>query len=199
MGCPRETNHLPVPAAKRSSQSRRRAISWPRSSGGTLHPRSVVRWSPLGHRADCTDGAWDALPPQSASGFGEHVDDLAGHRVHDQNPLLELEIGVALEDGHLVAQRQRQRIRLQPRRKLRAHGRIEALRGLCGLELERDLGVLGAQDLPDLGALIVSQIERRQHRVLRDRWWTDWTVSVLDAAYHREPTVAIIARRCMAH
>ena len=36
---------LPVPAAKRSSQSRRRAISWPRSSGGTLHPRSVVRWS----------------------------------------------------------------------------------------------------------------------------------------------------------
>jgi hypothetical protein len=45
--------------------------------------------------------------------FRKHVDDLAGHRVHDQHLMLELEIGVPFQQRHFVDQRRRQRMRFQ--------------------------------------------------------------------------------------
>ena len=56
------------------------------------------------------------MVPQSASGFGEHVDYFVGHRVYDQNLTLEFEIGIVFEGRHFVDQRRRQRMRFQSRR-----------------------------------------------------------------------------------
>src|ERR1043166_8986243 len=106
-------------------------------------------------------------PPETPpSHFREHGDDLARHRIDDENLMFEFQVRVLLQLRHLIDQWWRKRVWLERGRDFRADRRIEALGRFRRLHPERHFGVFSAQRLLNLAALGVGEIERRYGRIL---------------------------------
>ena len=72
----------------------------------------------------------------------EHVDDLFGHAVHDENLILYFNVFVVSQFRNLRQNLGRQRVTIYAFGKLRTHGGGEVFSGLGGLLAELDLGML---------------------------------------------------------